>query len=489
MTAGAILAIDQGTTNSKAVLVSDTGEILAKGSAPVGIGYPKAGWVEQDANDLWASVIAAIDDCLSQQPERTILAIGISNQRESVAAWSRSSGEPLAPVVTWQCRRTTGEALALKDRGHERRVLETTGLPLDPLFPALKMRWLIDHVDQAQAPDLCVGTIDSWLIFRLTGGTVFATDRSNASRTQLLNIATGDWDEGLCDLFDVPKTLLPDLRDSSTVFGVTSGVPGLPDGIPVAAAIGDSHAALFGHSAFQPGDAKVTFGTGSSIMVNVPDFRVPENGITTTIAWSIDGRITYALEGNILVSAAIFPWTAEMLGLGSDAVGRLLDLAQSVESSEGVYLVPAHVGLGAPYWEPEATGLITGLRFSTKPAHIARAAAESMALQVVDVLDSMAGQMPVEIGSISVDGGATGNPFLMQLVADLLSREIRIGDNPEVSALGAGALAGLAIGLWESQEELSRLRRDTLTAKPGLTETNRQSLVTGWTQAVARCAR
>lgn len=488
MADGAILAIDQGTTNSKAVLVSETGQILAKGSAPVGINYPNPGWVEQDADDLWTSSLAAIANCLAQQPDTAILAIGISNQRESVAAWNRSSGEPLAPVVTWQCRRTTNATLALKANGHERRVIEATGLPLDPLFPALKMRWLIDHVDPSLSSDLCLGTVDSWLIFRLTGGENFATDRSNASRTQLLNIATGDWDDDLCRLFDVPKALLPSLRDSSTVFGKTSGVPGLPDGIPIAAAIGDSHAALFGHSAFRPGDAKVTFGTGSSTMVNVPGFRVPEQGITTTIAWSIDGKITYALEGNILASASIFPWTAEMLGLGKDAVGHLLDLAKSVESSEGVYLVPAHVGLGAPYWRPEATGLITGLRFSTTPAHVARAAAESMALQVVNVLDNMACQIPMDIGSISVDGSPTGNSFLMQLVSDLLGRTIRIGNNSEVSALGAGALAGLAIGLWESQEEISRLWRESRIVKPGLTEADRQSLIAGWTQAVARCA-
>ncbi len=482
----AVLAIDQGTTNSKAILVSRDGTMLAKASSPVKIDFPKPGWVEQDARDIWHSVLDAIDRCLGERADTDIISIGITNQRESVVAWDRKTGEPLGPVISWQCRRTTEATSALKAAGHDPDVMAATGLPLDPMFPSLKIRWLLDHASTSDT--LCVGTIDSWLIYNLTGGKTFATDRSNASRTQLLNLEAGCWDRDMCSLFDVPTSVLPTVRNSADNFGSTLSMPGIRDGTPVASAIGDSHAALFGHAAFEPGDTKITFGTGSSVMVNLPAMRAATGGLTTTIAWSINESPTYAIEGNILVSAAIFPWTAEMLGLGPDAVAELLELGQSVPSSEGVYVVPAHVGLGAPHWQPDATGLVTGLRFSSKPSHIARAAAESMAFQVADILESIAGQLPNELGRICVDGGPTGNRFLMQLVANYLDRPVHTSGNAEVSAFGAAALAGLGTGFWNTLEDLSQLERPGITIEPepeGKEE--RGIIMQGWKTAVRQC--
>jgi glycerol kinase len=480
----AILAIDQGTTNSKAVLVDRQGQILARGSSPVGIEHPAPGHVQQDAIGIWESVLGAIADCVAQRPDVTVAAIGISNQRESVAAWRRSTGEPVGPVITWQCRRTTAWTNALKSDGVEPEVIAKTGLPLDPLFPAYKIRWLLESAETTD--DVIVGTVDSWLIWKLTGGAVHATDRSNASRTQLLDVRSGQWDADLCAMFQVPRDVLPEVCDSQHIFGRTRGLTGLDDGTPVASAIGDSHAALFGHGAFEPGDAKVTFGTGSSVMMNMPAFVAPENGLTTTIAWSIDDRITYALEGNILVSASLFPWLASLLGLDGD-VGKLMELAETVEDSGGVMVVPAMVGLGAPYWEPEARGLISGLSFSSSPAHLARAAAASLGLQVADIYGAMCSQSELGEGAVYVDGGPSGNPFLMKLVAAYLDRSIQVGDAPEVSALGAASLAGLATDMWADLGSISAFERGREQIQPELDAEAVDTELRQWREAVARC--
>ena len=419
--------------------------------------------MEQDAEDIWNSVVKAVAACLDAAEGTEILGLGISNQRETVLTWDRATGSATGPAITWQCRRTTETTEALKRSGVEDRVLSLTGLPLDPLFPASKIRWLLDRTE-SQA-NLCAGTVDSWLIYKLTGGQEHATDRSNASRTQLLNLHSGAWDEELCRLFEVPPGILPKVADSQGIFGHTRGVPGLPDGLPIASAIGDSHAALFGHAAFAPGDAKITFGTGSSVMVNMPAFVAPEGGLTTTVAWSRDGAMTYALEGNILVSASAFPWTASLLGLDGN-VDKLMDLAASVEDSGGAYLVPAFVGLGAPHWKPESTGMVTGLRFSSTPAHVARAAADSMALQVSDVLTAASRTGEGSGGAINVDGGPSENPFLMQLVSDILGRPLRVCRMPEVSAFGAATLAGLALGVWPDLDGLKAIDRGVSTAGP-----------------------
>lgn len=478
----AILAIDEGTTNSKAILVSREGEIIASGSAPVPIEHPQSGWVQQDADKIWKATQDAISACLENAPDTEIVALGISNQRESILIWDRQTGRPLGPVVTWQCRRTASACNALRDAGHEAGIIARTGLPLDPLFPPTKAAWLLENHGSGVA-DICIGTVDSWLIWKLSDGAMHATDRSNAARTQLFNLAEGRWDEELCAIFGIAPTMLPEVHDSSGIFAKTANVSAIPDGIPIASAIGDSHAALFGHGAFNHGDGKITFGTGSSVMTTIPEFIAPPPGITTTIAWSIDGKSTYAFEGNILVSASILPWTATMLGLAD--VESLLELAQTVADTQGVALVPAHVGLGSPHWNSEARGMISGLSFGSSPAHIAQAAAASIALQVHDVFAIMAATAK-GIGRLSVDGGPSQNPFLMQMVADFLNHSITPCRNAEVSALGAAHLAGLATGFWPSLEEVGRLAHHGSEIPPAMNAGTRQQALEVWKTAVAR---
>lgn len=483
MPADVILTIDQGTTNSKAILLDKQGRIVAKGSAALEISYPQPGWVEQSPDSIWLSVIKAISLCLEQATSISILAIGISNQRESVVIWDSESSKPLGPAITWQCRRTSADTDRLKSEGHEAQVLATTGLPLDPLFPASKIRWLLKR---SHARNRCVGTIDSWLIWKLTGGQNFVTDRSNASRTQLLNVQTGQWDEELCELFGVDSGVLPVVTDSQHLFGHTKNVPNVADGVPITSAIGDSHAALFGHAAFAAGEAKATFGTGSSVMMVAPDFTIPGNGMTTTIAWSIKGKMTYALEGNTFVSASLFPWAATLLGFDGD-VGQLLELATTVDGSNGVALVPALVGLGAPHWQPDARGTLSGLSFTSTPAHIAHAAALSMPLQVVDVFEAMQRHSGISPGRIFVDGGPTRNMFLMKYLADLLAQPICISRDPELSALGAGMLAGLEIGFWSDLDEIAALEREHVTIEPTMKEVERLKILSTWNEAVTNC--
>lgn len=483
MVQSVILAIDQGTTNSKAILIDQQGEIVAFGSCALDISHPQSGWVEQSPYDIWSSVVSAIHSCLTSAPPHQIESIGISNQRESIVAWDRKTGEPLAPAITWQCRRTTEYTEKLIAAGHEGSVLAMTGLPIDPLFPASKIRWLQNRIEQK---DICTGTVDSWLIWNMTAGKRFASDRSNASRTQLLNLNTGQWDNELCSLFDVNAETLPEVVDSNTLFGTTLNVPDLYDGIPIASAIGDSHAALFGHAAFSPGESKATFGTGSSVMMLTPEFKPPLAGMTSTIAWSLDGTISYALEGNILVSASLFPWIADMLGLDGD-VDQLLDLASSVDDTNNVSVVPALTGLGAPHWVPQARGEITGLSFAATRSHLAHAAALSMPLQVVDVFEAMNKQTSTKASRIYVDGGPTRNQFLMQRLADLLAFPVYIGNVAELSALGAGLLAGLQSGFWDDLDAISQLPRKRDIIQPTMTSDRRDSFISQWRSAVSYC--
>ncbi|MBP2238844.1 glycerol kinase [Sinorhizobium kostiense] len=450
----AILAIDQGTTNSKAVLVSTSGEILSRGTSPVGIEHPQPGWVEQSPLRIWESVQEAIAACLQAGPVVDVVGIAISNQRESVTVWDVATGEPLGPVVSWQCRRSAPACAELIAAGHGARVQALTGLPIDPMFPGPKMKWLLDRAPAGHRVRL--GTIDAWLIHCFTDGAVHACDAANAARSQLYDLNGQVWSEELCGLFGVPKSALPEVRDSAARFGTTKNVPGLRDGIPIASAIGDSHAALFGHGAFNPGDGKVTFGTGSSIMTTLPRFIAPKRGITTTIAWSIAGKPTYAFEGNILVSAAALPWVAEMLGLPD--IQALTDLAATAEPG-GPGFVPAFVGLGAPYWYADARALFSGITFNTTRAQMARAVTDSMAFQVHDVFKAMSDQSPTPLGRLYVDGGPSQNTFLMQCVADTLNHVIIQCDAPEASALGAAYLAGLSLGIWSDLAKIAALRR------------------------------
>ncbi len=476
----AILSIDQGTTNSKAILVAETGELLARGSSPVGIAYPQPGWVEQDPNRIWASVREAISACLLAAPsDVNVEAVAISNQRESVTIWDGETGEPLGPVLSWQCRRTAQDCADLIGRGHSDRVMALTGLPIDPMFPGAKMRWLLERAPKGRK--LRLGTIDSWLIHCFTGGKVHACDASNAARSQVLDLNRQVWSEELCELFGVDIDALPELRDSSGDFGVTLGVPGIKDGTPLLAAIGDSHAALFGHGAFYPGDGKVTFGTGSSVMTTLPHFIAPERGITTTVAWRLGGRPTFAFEGNILVSAASLPWMTEILGLPD--VAALVELAATAEP-DGPGFVPAFVGLGAPYWDSDARALFSQINFSTTRAQMARAVTDSIALQVRDVFATMRAQSPTGFGRLFVDGGPSQNRFLMQCVADMLEHPVIQHDAPEASALGAAYLAGLELGVWSDLDAIAALNNQGNVIAPSGGDSRRGLGI--WRDAIAR---
>lgn len=475
----AILAIDQGTTNSKAVLVSTSGYILARGSSPVGIEHPQPGWVEQSPLRLWQSVQEAIATCLAAAPSVEILGVAISNQRESVTVWDADSGKPLGPVVSWQCRRSAPACAELIAAGHAPRVQALTGLPIDPMFPGPKMKWLLDRVPTGSKVRL--GTIDAWLIHCFTDGAVHACDAANAARSQLYDLNEQVWSDELCDLFGVTKSALPEVRDSASRFGVTKNVPGLADGIPIASAIGDSHAALFGHGAFNPGDGKVTFGTGSSIMTTLPRFIAPEQGITTTIAWSVGGKPTYAFEGNILVSAASLPWMADMLGLAD--VQALTELAATATAG-GPGFVPAFVGLGAPYWHSDARALFSGITFNTSRAQMARAVTDSIAFQVHDVFKAMSSQSPTPLGRLYADGGPSQNTFLMQCVADTLNHAIIQCDAPEASALGAAYLAGLTLGIWPDLAAIAALPRAVNAIAPQVSDAADRLRV--WQDAIYR---
>lgn len=479
---GLILAIDQGTTNTKAILLGPGGEAVARAARPLSIAFPQPGWVEQDAEALWASVAEAIDDCLAQVPEARIAAIGVSNQRESVIAWERSTGRPAGPCVVWQCRRTAAYCEELRARGLEAWLRERTGLGIDPLFSASKAAWLLAR---AGGGDYCVGTVDSWLLWKLTGGAVHATDATNASRTQLLNLRRVAWDPELLELFGIPAQSLPQVRPSSGVFGHTVAAGRLPAGVPVASLIGDSHAALFGHAAFRPGAVKATYGTGSSLMTLTEAPVASARGLSSTIAWAREGAVQYALEGNITNTGGAVQWLGEFLRL-EDPAREAAELAATVEDSGGVYVVPAFAGLGAPYWDAGARGLIFGLTRGTTAAQAARATVDSIAFQVADVFAAMRAEAGIELPELLADGGASRNDLLMQFQADVLGDPVVRSSSADLSARGAGWLAGLAVGYWRSLDELEALPRERERFEPRLGESRRRELLAGWHDAVAR---
>lgn len=449
MSDGLVLAIDQGTTNTKALAVRADGNIVARASVPMEVTYPQPGWAEQSATAIWQSVQRVIAEvaAATTEPPR---AIAISNQRETIVLWDPRTGEPIGPAVIWQCRRSADRCAALREAGHGAEIEDFTGLGLDPLFPAAKIGWLLDEIlgarAKAEAGEVRAGTVDSWLLWNLTGGTVHATDHSNASRTQLFSTRSLRWDERLGELFDVPLGILPQVMNSDSHFGETAaGATALPAGIPIHAMIGDSHAALFGHGVRQPGTVKATYGTGSSLMTLTPRRVTSSHGISGTIAWSTRTGVAYALEGNISVSGQAAAFMAELLGL-ADA-SALSALAETVPDSNGVAFVPALVGLGAPHWRDDARGTISGLTLGTRPAHLARAALEAIAFQVADVLAAMEADIGTRMAQLRADGGASQNRFLMQFQADIAGRPVVTSAAPEVSALGAAAMAFAGLGI------------------------------------------
>ena len=481
-----VLAIDQGTTNTKVLLFDDRAAVVAQASRPVAIEFPRAGWVEQDARAIWRSVEDAVADCLTTAGAPPIGVVALTNQRESVLLWDRKTGVPVGPVIVWQCRRTTEFCDGLRARGLQQRLEAVTGLTIDPLFSASKLRWLLfaipDAMVRAEQGELCAGTIDSWLIWNLTAGAVHACDVTNASRTQLLNLQSGAWDPELLSIFSIPAAVLPEVRPSSGVFGEIATLQGLK-GIPIGSAIGDSHAALFGHGAFAPGQVKATYGTGSSLMTVVPAPVRSRHGLSTTIAWSVDGRLQHALEGNITVTGSAVEWIGQIAGALSSS--HTADLAASVDDTGGVYFVPALAGLGAPYWDANARGLLSGLSRGTTAAHLARAAVESIAYQIRDVFEAMCEDAGAP-SALLADGGASQNAALMQFQADLLGVPVVRAASADVSALGAAWLAGLTAGVWRDFGELSLLPREVARFEPAMGADRRDRLYAGWRDAVDR---
>ena len=461
-----IAALDQGTTSSRAILFNQAGEIAARAQYPFRQIYPQPGWVEHDPMEIWASERRALAEITSHIDPRQVAAIGITNQRETTILWDRRTGEPIHNAIVWQCRRTAPFCDELKARGLGETIAEKTGLLIDAYFSASKIRWLLDNVpgarERAERGELCFGTVDSWLIWQLSGGAVHVTDYSNASRTMLFNIHTLRWDEELCEIFGIPRSILPRPVGNSEVYGlVARDLPELEGlaGIPICGSIGDQPAALFGQGCFHPGEAKNTYGTGCFSLMNVGREAVRSRaGLVTSVGWSIGGETSYALEGSVFNAGSTIQWLRDELKL-IDSAPECDRLAESVPDSGGVVIVPAFTGLGAPYWDMYARGTILGLTRGSTRAHIARAVLDAIALQVTDLVRAMNADAPCPIPTLRVDGGASVSDILMQIQADLLGIPVDRPAQVETTAFGAAALAGLAAGVWKDTGELEKLRR------------------------------
>ena len=484
-----VLAIDQGTTGTTAVLLDRRLAVRALVNQEFRQHFPRPGQVEHDLEEIWGSVGATVKRALRQAGARgrDVAAIGITNQRETTALWRRSTGRPVSRAIVWQDRRTTEACAALKAAGREPWVRERTGLVLDPYFSATKLNWLLDHVRgarrDAEAGKLAFGTIDTFLCWRLTGG-AHLTDVSNASRTLLMDLATRRWDDALLDLFGVPRAVLPEIRSSSEVYGTTRGLPFLPDGIPVCGMAGDQQAALFGQACFAPGDAKCTYGTGAFLLQNVGPRPVHSSrGLLATVAWEVGGEVAYALEGSSFIAGAAVQWLRDGLGIIKNSA-EVETLARTVKDSGGVTFVPALAGLGAPHWRPEARGLIRGLDRGTTTAHLARATLDGIALSVFDLAEAMRVESGQSFRDFKVDGGASRNDLLMQTQADLLGVAVVRPKVIETTAVGAAFLAGLGSGVWGSREELRRVWRQDRRFIPRMKPTDREAMLARWRATV-----
>jgi glycerol kinase len=486
-----VLALDQGTTGSTALVLDADSDVRGRGYAELPQIYPRPGWVEHDPEAIWDTVTAALGQALGEARVGAgeIAAIGITNQRETAIVWERRSGRPVHNAVVWQCRRTAPECERLKAEGAEAEIRSKKGLVVDPYFSGTKIRWLLDEVPGArprgERGELAFGTVDSWLLWRLTGGAVHATDPSNASRTLCFDIHRLDWDEGLCRLLHVPPAMLPRVLPSAGVFGETARGGPLPAGIPVAGIAGDQQAALFGQVCFDPGTAKNTYGTGCFVLLNTGPRPVPSaEGLITTVAWALRDQVTYALEGSVFVAGAAVQWLRDGLGIIARAE-ETQALAESVPDTGGVYLVPAFVGLGAPHWDPYARGTIVGLTRGSTRAHLARAALEAIAFQSADVLDAMAREAGEQVAGLRVDGGAGRNDFLCQFQADLLGVDVLRPAVTETTGLGAGYLAGIGAGLWTPADLGARWKLGRRFS-PAMTPAAREAARAGWRRAVER---
>ncbi|MFE4109318.1 FGGY family carbohydrate kinase [Kosakonia sp. YIM B13611] len=487
-----IIALDEGTTNAKAVALNAKGQVVAKCARPLSIETPREGWVEQSAEQLLEASLAVVRQVVDAVGAQNVAALAISNQRETAIGWYRASGQPLCPALTWQCSRTADFCHALREQGKEAVIKTTTGLPIAPLFSASKMRWLLDAIpngsELAAQGEICLGTVDSWLLWHFTGGTAFCCDYSNASRTQLFNLHSGDWDDAMLALFGIPRQALPQIRPSSGLFGHTQGLSGIPDGIPILAMIGDSHAALFAHGLGAAGGVKATYGTGSSVMAPVASAQCDVKSLATTVAWHDGERLVYGLEGNIPHTGDAVAWMVESTGLNAlpeaELAQALSTLPASVDSTLGVYFVPALTGLGAPWWDEHARGLIHGLSRGVKRAHLIRAALESITYQIADVVVAMRQHNAFSLNALMVDGGPTKNDWLMQYQADLLGCPVMRSDVAELSAIGAALLARKAL-LQVDNEQLRAFLPEHITFQPDMARHDRlQKRWFDWQNAV-----
>lgn len=485
-----ILAVDQSTSGTKAVIFDKQGHLVHQSTIAHQQYYPRVGWVEHDPEEIYSNTIEVITQVQAESKidSNRLAALAITNQRETIVVWERSSGRPIYNAIVWQCRRGTKICAELEKRGYGEFIYERTGLVLSPYFSAAKLRWILDNIPdarkKAEQDQLLFGTIDTWLLWRLTRGYVHATDYSNASRTQLFNPKRLEWDQDILDIFCIPRSMLPEVRFSDEIFGMTH--VGLNRELPVAGVMGDSSAALFGQNCFTPGMAKATYGTGSSIMMNVGvAYQSPIEGLVASIAWGVLGEIEYAYEGNVNCSGDTIKWLVDNIGLLPNPQASA-EFAQQVTDCGGTYFVPAFAGLGAPYWDSNARATITGMTRGTTKAHLVRAALESIVYQIRDILDLMVDGAEIDLYELRVDGGPTKNDFLMQFQADMLNAPVTRAKVQELSALGAAFAAGLAIGMWRNKEDLAALRQTDRTFASNMAAIDRADLYAGWKAAVRR---
>ncbi len=486
-----IIAIDQGTTGSTALVLSDTLQVLGRANQEFTQYFPTPGWVEHDPSEILASVQGALAKALNManaQPEE-IACIGITNQRETVVAWDKHTGEPVYKAVVWQDRRTAAFCDSLKENGLEPLFKKRTGLVLDPYFSGTKIKWILDETNtraKAAAGDVICGTIDSFLVWHLTGGGAHVTDTSNACRTLLMNIHERCWDDELLSALDIPRAMLPEIRSSSEIYGKTSGFSGLPDGIPVSGMAGDQQSALFGQACFDAGEAKCTYGTGCFVLMNTGTTPVQsDHGLLTSVGWTIGNETTYVLEGSAFVAGAAVQWLRDGLGLIKTAP-EIEALASTVDDSEGVYFVPALTGLGAPHWNPHARGQISGLTRGSTAGHLARATLEGIAFQNYEILEAMTKDSGIALSTLKVDGGAAANNLLMQFQADVLAREVVRPQFLETTALGAAFLAGLGVGIWADQSALTASWKEDQRFVQTMPTDQVATKLQGWHDAVSK---
>ena len=484
-----IMSLDLGTTSCRSILFDKKGQICSVAQKEFTQYFPEPGWVEHDAEEIWATQKGLMFEALEKLGVEMsdVAGIGITNQRETTVVWDKNTGRPICKAIVWQCRRTAEYCDELKAQGLADMFREKTGLVLDAYFSGTKLKWILDNVDnareRAEAGELLFGTIDTWIIWKLTHGKVHVTDYSNASRTMLFNIHTLEWDEEILKILDIPRQMLPEVKPSSYLYGHTEARI-FGEEVPIAGAAGDQQCALFGQTCFAPGEAKNTYGTGGFMLMNTGEKPVAsKNGLVTTIAWGVDGKVEYALEGSIFVAGAAIQWLRDQLGLIRDSA-ESETLAKAVPDTNGCYMVPAFVGLGAPHWDQYARGAIVGLTRGTNRNHIVRATLESLAYQVTDVLKAMEEDSGIKLGTLAVDGGACANDFLMQFQADIINTVVARPKTIETTAMGAAYLAGLAVGYWQSKGEIKENHSIACQFNPNMEETHRAKLLDGWKKAV-----